>query len=86
MALQHTVTLPTGIVLTAAYARINRVSFTHDAIQVNIDWWANEQARIDELPTVRNKTYSLAFHEPTSLQSCYNVLKAHSDFTGSVDV
>lgn len=86
MALQHTLTLPTGIVLTGAYARIGRVTFDHSTITVAVEWWANANARTGQLPTVKAKTYTLALHEPCSLQSCYNVLKTHADFTGSIDV
>lgn len=86
MALLHAISLPSGIDVAEAYARINRIEHSHTATYVQVQWWANQQARLDGRPVIREESFYISWHEPISLQSCYNQLKTLPQFEGATDV
>lgn len=86
MALQHSLSLPTGIDLIAAYTRISSIRHTHLETLVSVETWANQEARQNGLSLIRQQSYSIPWLDEVSLTSAYEALKTLEDFTGAVDV
>lgn len=86
MALQHSLSLPAGIELQAAYTRIGDIRHTHLETLVSIQTWADVAARLAEKPPVAQQTYSIEWHDEVSLTSAYTALKEIDDFANALDV
>lgn len=86
MALQHSLSLPAGIELQAAYTRIQSIQHTHLETLVSVRTWASQDARLTEKATVREQSYSIPWADEVSLTSAYAALKTFEDFSGALDV
>ena len=86
MALQHQLSLPSGIDLIAAYTRIQSVQHSHAETSISVQTWASEQARRDELQPVSHQSYIIPWHDEVSLTSAYEALKDFSEFSEAADV
>lgn len=86
MALQHSITLDSGITLPEAYVRINSILHTHTETVVRTETWASAQARLDQKPVVKQETYELPWTADVSLTSVYTALKLQPDFSTAIDV
>jgi hypothetical protein len=86
MALQTNITLDNGINCIASYARISGIALSHTELFVNVQVWANEQARTDEKPLLKSLSLSLPWQDTISLAGAYTLLKTQADFTNALDV
>lgn len=86
MALQLALSLPAGIELPAAYARISSIAHTHLETIVHVQFWASAAARSADLTPVREQSYSLPWADSVSLTGAYTALKATPEFSAALDV
>lgn len=85
MALQHSISLPSGIEVATAYTRIVSATYTKDSLVVTTETHANEQARLDGKPTLLSQSYMVTWQDPIGMTYVYNQLKLLSDFAGAED-
>ena len=86
MALQHHLSLPSGIDLIAAYTRIQSIQHTHFETTVQTQTWASQVARQEDLQVLVHSSYIIPWQDTVSLTSVYEALKTFTDFENSVDV
>jgi hypothetical protein len=86
MALQHELSLDTGAVFPAAYARISNVTHTHNEFVAHVQWWVDAAARTELKPTVKSHSFSLPWQTTISLTDAYELLKDEPFFAGALDV
>jgi hypothetical protein len=86
MALQHSLSLPSGIELQAAYTRISEIRHMHGETVVSVQTWASAAARQSDLAPVASQAYSIPWADEVSLTSAYTALKQEAPFTNALDV
>lgn len=85
MALQHSISLPSGIEVATAYTRIVAATYTKDSLIVTIETHANEQARLDGKPALLSQSYMIAWQDTVGMTYVYNQLKLFPDFADAED-
>lgn len=86
MALQHAITLDSGITLPSAYARISGIKHTHNEIVVHVQWWVDAAARLALKPTVKEHAFSVPWVASMTLSQAYAALKQEDFFSDALDV
>ena len=87
MALRLSVETQFGAPAPEAYARITNFFGTKDQIQVQVAIYYNEDARQNNMATVREDAHYIGMEslEGDLIPAIYNVLKTFSDYEGAVD-
>lgn len=86
MALQHSITLESGISCPAAYTRIQSIQHTHFETVVLVQTWADGAARLAEKPVISTQSYSIPWSEQVCLPTVYAALKLMPEFVSALDV
>ena len=71
MALQHSLSLPSGISLIAAYTRIQSIQHSHFETTVQTQTWASQVARQEDLQVLVHSSYIIPWQDTVSLTSMY---------------
>lgn len=86
MAILHPLNLPSGIILTEAYARIQGLQIMNDPNQttvINIAWFASQEARAANLDIVRTDVE--VGSGITSISAAYDFLKTLEKYSDALD-
>ena len=86
MALALALSLPEGIEVASAYARISSVNHSHTETGVNVEFFASQAAREAQKRPVLSQSYSLPWADSVSLTSAYTSLKTLDGFASATDV
>jgi hypothetical protein len=76
-----------GVPAPQAYARITNFFGTKDQIQVQVAVYYNEDARQNNMATVKENAHYIAIEDLKGdlIPAIYEVLKTFSDYEGAVD-
>ena len=76
-----------GVPAPQAYARITNFFGTKDQIQVQVAIYFNEEARQNNMATVKENAHYIAVEDLKGdlIPAIYEVLKTFSDYAGSTD-
>ena len=87
MALKLAVATQFGVPAPDAYARITNFYGTKDQIQVQVAIYFNEDARQQNLSTVKENAHYIAMEDLKGdlIPAIYEVLKTMADYQGAVD-
>lgn len=85
MALQFSRTLSSGITLPTAYARISSIMLSHSEVVVQVEVFADAQARLDLKPIAESISFSIPWTDSISLTNTYIALKEQDYFIGAED-
>jgi hypothetical protein len=86
MALQKSITLPSGISASNAYHKIERVHLSLEELLIDVVVFADVNARNTPLAAIARQSYQVAAPESVSIASAYTVLKTFEDYSDAVDV
>ena len=77
-----------GVPAPQAYARITNFFGTKDQIQVQVAIYFNEEARQNNMATVKENAHYIAVEDLKGdlIPAIYEVLKTFTDYAGSTDV
>ena len=77
-----------GVPSPQAYARITNFFGTKDQIQVQVAIYFNEEARQNNMATVKENAHYIAIEDLKGdlIPAIYEVLKTLSDYAGATDV
>jgi hypothetical protein len=86
MALQKSITTPSGITLSTAYGRVCAFQWSGAKLRVDFVWFATQAAREANLQPVEIKTYHLDLPATGDIRAqAYDQLKLLPDFATAVD-
>jgi hypothetical protein len=89
MALKLSVATQFGVPAEEAYARITNFYGTKDQIQVQVAIYFNEDARHQNMSTVKENAHYIAVEDINGkgdlIPAIYEVLKTMADYQGAVD-
>jgi len=87
MALKLAVATQFGAPAPDAYARITNFFGTKDQIQVQVAIYFNEDARHQNMSTVKENAHYIAIEDLKGdfIPAIYEVLKTFSDYAGAID-
>jgi hypothetical protein len=87
MALKLSVATQFGVPAPEAYARITNFYGTKDQLQVQVAIYYNEEARHNNLSTVKENAHYIAIEDLKGdlIPAIYEVLKTMADYQGAVD-
>jgi hypothetical protein len=87
MALRLQVQTQFGVPAPEAYARITNFYGTKDQLQVQVAIYYNEEARHNNLSTVKENAHYIAMEDLKGdlIPAIYEVLKTMADYQGAVD-
>jgi len=87
MALRLSVATQFGAPAPDAYARITNFYGTKDSLQVQVAIYYNEDARHQNMSTVRENAHYIAMEDLKGdlIPAIYEVLKTMADYQGAVD-
>jgi len=87
MALKLAVATQFGVPAEEAYARITNFFGTKDQIQVQVAIYYNEDARHNNMATVREDAHYIAIEslQGDIIPAIYEILKTFSQYEGAVD-
>jgi hypothetical protein len=87
MALKLSVNTQFGVPAEEAYAKITNFYGTKDQLQVQVAIYYNEDARQQNLSTVREDAHYIAMEDLKGdlIPAIYEVLKTFSQYEGAVD-
>jgi hypothetical protein len=87
MALKLAVSTQFGVPAPDAYARITNFYGTKDQLQVQVAIYYNEEARHNNLSTVKENAHYIAMEDLKGdlIPAIYEVLKTMADYQGAVD-
>jgi len=87
MALRLSVQTQFGAPAPDAYARITNFFGTKDQIQVQVAIYFNEDARHQNMSTVKENAHYIAIEDLKGdfIPAIYEVLKTFSDYAGAID-
>ena len=76
-----------GVPAPEAYARITNFFGTKDQIQVQVAIYFNEEARQNNMATVKENAHYIAIEDLKGdlIPAIYDILKTFSDYAGSTD-
>ena len=76
-----------GVPAPQAYARITNFFGTKDQIQVQVAIYFNEEARQNNMATVKENAHYIAIEDLKGdlIPAIYEVLKTFTDYAGAVD-
>ena len=76
-----------GVPAPEAYARITNFFGTKDQIQVQVAIYFNEEARQNNMATVKENAHYIAIESLNGdiIPAIYEILKTFSDYEGAVD-
>ena len=76
-----------GVPAPQAYARITNFFGTKDQIQVQVAIYFNEEARQNNMATVKENAHYIAIEDLKGdlIPAIYDILKTFSDYAGSTD-
>jgi len=87
MALKLSVNTQFGVPAEEAYAKITNFYGTKDQLQVQVAIYYNEDARHQNMSTVREDAHYIAMEDLKGdlIPAIYEVLKTMADYQGAVD-
>ena len=87
MALRLSVATQFGVPAPEAYARITNFYGTKDQLQVQVAIYYNEDARHQNMSTVKENAHYIAMEDLKGdlIPAIYEVLKSFADYQGAVD-
>jgi len=87
MALRLSVSTQFGVPAPEAYARITNFYGTKDQLQVQVAIYYNEDARHQNMSTVKENAHYIAMEDLKGdlIPAIYEVLKSFADYQGAVD-
>lgn len=87
MALKLSVATQFGVPALEAYARITNFYGTKDQLQVQVAIYYNEDARHQNMSTVKENAHYIAMEDLKGdlIPAIYEVLKTMADYQGAVD-
>jgi len=87
MALKLSVQTQFGVPADEAYARITNFYGTKDQLQVQVAIYYNEDARHQNMSTVKENAHYIAMEDLKGdlIPAIYEVLKTMADYQGAVD-
>ena len=87
MALKLSVATQFGVPAPQAYARITNFYGTKDQLQVQVAIYYNEDARHQNMSTVKENAHYIAMEDLKGdlIPAIYEVLKSFADYQGAVD-
>jgi len=87
MALKLSVETQFGVPAPQAYARITNFFGTKDQIQVQVAIYFNEEARQNNMATVKENAHYIAIEDLKGdlIPAIYEVLKTFTDYVGAED-
>jgi hypothetical protein len=86
MALQHSITLESGIECPNAYTRIDSLQHTHDETVVEVQTWSSASTRQALKAPICQRSYSITWAASVSIEYAYNQLKTLPEYEDALDV